>query len=422
MMEVEPAERTGNATAAVPVPARGALRRARYAVMAMFFTWGMVYATWGLQIPSVERKFALSPGWLSLALFAVAGGSILALTRVGPWVARVGSRTACRVGGVMIGVCAALIMLPPTYPLLLAVLVLYGVGNAIFDVALNDEGSVIEAAFARPVMSSLHGMFSAGGMAGAALGGELLARGMSSALHLGLAGVLLVTVSLAASRALLATPADAHDAPAALDSASGATNIATQADSSGRRAHLLLWALGIVALIALIAEGAMYDWSAVYLRDVIHADPRVTGLAYATFSGGMALGRFCGDWLRAHSGRGRLIGASGVFAAIGMSAALLVREPAVVLIGFGMMGLGLANMIPLLFGAAATIDGVPRAVGIARVAGVAYVGLLIGPVLIGLAAQVFGLPSALALVAVCALTVAAGAPRILRASAPLPGR
>lgn len=413
MIEVEPVESVQHRDdAAAPMP--GTLQRARYAVMAMFFTWGMVYATWGLQIPSVERKFALSPGWLSLALFAVAGGSIVALMRVGPWVARVGSRTAGRVGGMLVGLSAALIMLPPAFPLLLAVLVLYGVGNAIFDVALNDEGSAIEAALARPVMSSLHGMFSAGGMAGAALGGELLARGMGSALHLGLAGALLAAVSLAASCALIPTRVQASDAP--VDAGSdGITAAKMPAESDSGRARFLLWALGIVALIALIAEGAMYDWSAVYLRDVIHADPRVTGLAYATFSGGMALGRFCGDWLRAHSGRGRLIGASGLFGAIGMSAALLVRQPIVVLIGFGMMGLGLANMIPLLFGAAAAVPGVPRAVGIARVAGVAYVGLLIGPVLIGLAAQAFGLPDALALVAGCALIVAAVAPRILRA-------
>jgi predicted MFS family arabinose efflux permease len=413
MIEVEPVESVQHREDAAALTS-GRLRRARYAVMAMFFTWGMVYATWGLQIPSVERKFALSPGWLSLALFAVAGGSIVALMRVGPWVARVGSRTASRVGGMLVGSSAALIMLPPAFPLLLAVLVLYGVGNAIFDVALNDEGSAIEAALARPVMSSLHGMFSAGGMAGAALGGELLARGMGSALHLSLAGALLAAVSLTASCTLIPTPARPRDAQVDADS-DGVAAVKTPDRSDPGRARFLLWALGIVALIALIAEGAMYDWSAVYLRDVIHADPRVTGLAYATFSGGMALGRFCGDWLRAHSGRGRLMGASGLFGAIGMSAALLVRQPIVVLVGFGMMGLGLANMIPLLFGAAAAVPGVPRAVGIARVAGVAYVGLLIGPVLIGLAAQAFGLPDALALVAGCALIVAAVAPRILRA-------
>jgi len=382
------------------------LRRARHAVMAMFFTWGMVYATWGLQIPSVKQKFALSPGWLALALFAVAGGSILALTRVGPWVARVGSRTACRTGAILVGVAAALIMVPPSYLMLLVVLVLYGVGNAIFDVALNDEGSALEAALARPVMSSLHGMFSAGGMVGAAVGGELLARGMGSELHLALAGMVLLGVALAASRALIPTPGHAAATPT--------MPAGPASDKAKARARFALWGLGAVALIALIAEGAMYDWSAVYLRDVIRADPRLTGLAYATFSGGMALGRFSGDWLRAHSGRGRLIGCSGVFAALGMSAALLLREPVVVLIGFGMMGLGLANMIPLLFGAAAVIDGVPRAVGIARVAGVAYVGLLVGPVLIGLVAQLLGLPLALAMVALAALVVACVAPRILR--------
>jgi predicted MFS family arabinose efflux permease len=166
--------------------------------------------------------------------------------------------------------------------------------------------------------------------------------------------------------------------------------------------------------VALIAEGAMYDWSAVYLREIIHADPALTGLAYATFSGGMALGRFSGDILRARLGSGRLIRISGLAAAAGIAAALLIREPLVVLCGFGVMGLGLANMIPLLFAAAAVVDGVPPAVGIAHVAGTAYVGLLLGPVLIGLAAQWYGLPPALLLVALCALLVGVCAPRLLR--------
>lgn len=376
------------------------LYRARYATMAMFFGLGMIYASWGLHVPTIKEKFGLAPAALSLALFAVAGGSIAALTQIGPWAARVGTQVACRTGGWLLAVAVALIMLPPSYPLLLLVLALFGVGNALFDVAINAEATALEAAMQRPVMSSMHAMFSVGGMVGAAVGGELLARGMPPALHLGLAGGLMAWLVWGATRALIPSPAAAADA--------------APAPRHGREARRLLWTLGAVALVALIAEGAMYDWSAVYMHDIIHADAALTGLAYATFSGGMALGRFSGDWLRARLGNARLVLVSGLTAGVGITAALLVREPFAVLSGFGLMGLGLANMIPILFAAAANVKDVPRAVGIAHVAGTAYVGLLLGPVLIGLVAQAFSLPWALALVALCAVLVGGLGRRILR--------
>ena len=246
--------------------------------------------------------------------------------------------------------CAALILVVPDYPLLLAVLALFGFSMATLDVAMNAEASAVEIAIGRPIMSSLHGMFSIGGMAGAAAGGALLSAGMAPAVHLALAAATSATVLVVASPAVL--PHVPHH-----EHAHGGGN---------RWRSPALWMLGGIALVALIAEGAMYDWATVYMRDVVVAGPALASAAYAAFSGGMAIARFAGDAVRARFGAPQLVFASASLACAGMIGALLLPYSATVLTGFTLMGLGLANMMPVLFAAAARVKGIHAAEGRAR--------------------------------------------------------
>ncbi|SAL82730.1 major facilitator transporter [Caballeronia terrestris] len=374
--------------------------RARYATMAIFFIAGMIYASWGVHVPTVRDKFALSPGMLSFALLAVACGSILAMLTTASWIARAGTRAASLAGGIAMAVSCALILVTPSYWLLLGVLAAFGFGMATLDVAMNAEASAVEQALGRPIMSSLHGMFSVGGMAGAAVGGALLARGMAPEMHLALASAVSVTVLLVSMPAVL--PHVPHHAAHA------------KASSSNRWHSSALWALGGVALIALIAEGAMYDWATVYMRDVVLATPALSSAAYAAFTGGMAAGRFGGDIVRARFGAPQLVFGSAALAFVGMVMALVLPYAFATMIGLTLMGLGLANMMPVLFAAATRVKGVSAAEGLAHVAGLAYFGLLIGPVLIGGVAQVSTLPIGLSVVAACCALIALVGPRILR--------
>jgi len=378
----------------------GARNRARNATMALFFIAGMVYASWGVHVPTVRDKFHLSPALLSIALLAVAGGSIAAMATNAKWIARVGTRRACLAGGLTMSVCAALILVVPFYWLLLPVLALFGVGMATLDVAMNAEASAVETALARPIMSSLHGMFSVGGMAGAAVGGALLSRGMAPALHLALAAAVSAIVLLLACPAVLPHVPHADDPH-------------HHGSRANRWRSPVLWALGAVALIALIAEGAMYDWATVYMRDVVAATPALASAAYAAFSGGMAAGRFAGDAVRARFGAPQLVRASASLACAGMIGALLLPYSFAALTGFALMGLGLANMMPVLFAAAARVKGIHAAEGLAHVAGLAYFGLLFGPVVIGGVTQATNLSIGLSIVALCAALVAFVGPKVL---------
>lgn len=369
--------------------------------MVLFFLVGMAYASWGVHVPTVRDKFHLDAAWLSAALFALTGGSIATMTVSGKWIARVGTRRACLVSGLAMAGCAALILIVPYYWLLLVVLAAFGGAMAALDVAMNAEASAVESALGRPIMSSLHGMFSIGGVAGAAAGGLLLSSGMTPASHLALAALVSALMLCAACPSVLPhVPHDEH--PHASDS---------------RVSHWrspALWALGAVALIALVAEGAMYDWAAVYMRDVVGATPALASAGYAAFSGAMAAGRFGGDAVRARFGAAQLVLVSASIACAGMIGALVLPFTGTALIGFAMMGLGLANMMPVLFAAAMRVKGVHAAEGIAHVAGVAYVGMLLGPVMIGGVAQLTSLPIGLSVVALCAALVAVIGPNVLK--------
>ncbi|MGN6316388.1 MFS transporter [Trinickia sp.] len=380
--------------------APAARERARFATMALFFIAGMAYASWGVHVPTVRDKFQLDPAMLSVALFVLTGGSIAATVANAKWIARAGTRRACLVGGLVMSASMALILAMPTYALLLPVLAAFGAGMATMDVAMNAEASAVEQALGRPIMSSLHGMFSLGGMIGAGIGGLALSHGMASAVHMLLAALVCVVVLVVACPAVL--PHIPH----------------TESHHGGARASRwrspVLWALGAVALIALIAEGAMYDWAAVYMRDVVRSTPAFASAGYAAFTGAMAAGRFAGDVVRARFGAVQLVFASGSIAFAGMVAALVLPFSVTALIGFAMMGIGLANMMPVLFAAAMRVKGIHAAEGLAHVASIAYVGLLFGPVLIGGVAQVANLSIGLAVVALCAALVAVIGPRVLK--------
>lgn len=373
--------------------------RARNATMALFFVAGMMYASWGVHVPTVRDRFSLSPALLSYALLAVATGSIIAMTTNARWIARVGNRTACLAGGLAMSACAALILVVPAYPLLLALLALFGFSMATLDVAMNAEASAVEIAVGRPIISTLHGMFSIGGLAGATAGGALLSAGMPPAVHLALAALVSAGVLLVACPAVL--PHVPHT-----DAAHG------HVDASRWRSPAL-WMLGAIALVALIAEGAMYDWATVYMRDIVGATPALSSAAYAAFSGGMAAARFGGDAIRARFGAPQLVFASAALACAGMIGALLLPNAVATLTGFALMGLGLANMMPVLFAAAARVPGIHAAEGLAHVAGLAYFGLMFGPVVIGAVTQMASLPVGLSVVALCAALVAVAAPKVL---------
>ena len=374
----------------------GDLRTARIAVATIFGGNGAVFATWSIHIPTVQRNLALSEGALGATLLVMALGSIGVMPFVGGLIARLSSRLITRITALaMVLLMPALILIPDIW-LLLLTLILFGAANGALDVAMNAQAVAIETRYARPILSSFHAWFSIGGVVGALGGSALLGLGITPAQHAVLVGGGLGLIMLVAGSFLLYEARDE------------ASTIPTFILPRG-----ILLPLGMLALCDLIAEGAMIDWSAVYLRNWLGTSPALAGLGFAAFSLMMSLGRLTGDALIARFDRIAVLRWSGWFAAVGLFIGLVLPHPFVAIAGFGCVGLGLANVIPILFNAAGRVPGIAPGVAIAAVTTTGYSGFFIGPPLIGWTAEAFNLPIAMGLVVLCCAIVAWWSPRIL---------
>ncbi len=376
------------------------LAGASRALRTQFFVTGALFATWGVHVPTVKAHYGLGEQSLAIAMLASGVGALGALMQAGRVVGRYGPRVVSAVMGLLCCAAIASLLAFSHYAALLVVMGLFGLGASLFDVAINAEASEIERRAARPLMSGFHGMFSLGGMCGAGLGSAAPALGLSPQGHLLLAAGAALVALLLACRAMLPPP-EPH-------AAGGKQPLSIP------RGPLLL--LGVLASMGLIAEGAMYDWSVLFMKQERGSQASTAALAYASFSGAMAAGRFGGDWVRARTSPTKLMRASGVLAAVGMALALAVPSPVMALAGFALVGLGLSNVVPVLFSAASQAPGVSPAHGIAAVSGVGYLGMMAGPPLIGLVAEHSSLTAGLLVVVVFAVFMALSARRALHAA------
>jgi predicted MFS family arabinose efflux permease len=381
---------------------RDSVGSARAAVSAVFFLNGAVFANWVTRIPAVSDRTGATPGSLGLALLCIAVGSIAAMSLAGRAVDRYGSARVTLVTGLGTATAVALPGFVGDVVALGAVLFLYGAVFGVLDVAMNVGAIQVVRLSGRPLMPSFHAAFSLGGLAGAGTGALAAGLGVAPGPHLAAVGALCVAGVLAVASRL---PADVPE-----ERAPG---------SGGRSAwrHRGVWLFGLIALFAAFSEGAMADWTALFLRDETGAGDGVAALGYAAFALTMTVARLAGERLLTWLGRARALAASGVVASAGVLLAVLVATPAAALVGFGLAGLGLATAFPVAMQGGA--EAVPGGRGVSAVSVIGYAGFLAGPPLIGLLAEVVTLRWALLSVAVLGLLGAVVGARAPHAPAPV---
>jgi len=381
-----------------------AVRRARLAVAAVFLANGIIMGTWAAQIPLVEERLAIRHSTLGVALFAMALGALVAMPLTGPAVARFGSALVTRVATAVLFVAFLLPILAPNAPMLMAALFIFGAINGTMDVAMNAHAVAVERHIEKPVMSSFHGMWSLGGLIGSGIAALLLP--LLSAF--GEAG-LMVAVG-----AVLAIVALFFLLPAAADGPVETTTIALPS-----RATI---GLGALCFLSMMSEGAIIDWAALHLKGSLELGAGLAATGFAFYAASMAASRFSGDRLRSRFGAIDLVRASALVAAAGLTIALVSPWPIVAFIGFALVGLGLANLVPVFFGAAGRIPGQSAGASIAAVATVGYSGFVVGPPFIGFVADLTSLAIALGLIVLACLAIAVFAgivePRAARREAP----
>jgi fucose permease len=383
---------TPTCATALPEPhSAPALARARAATRLQFVALGVVTGTWGAHIPSLKARYALSEAMLSVVLLAAAIGAVLSLFVAGRIVGRLGARTTCAIAALAMSAMLGVVLEFSGVAGLLPAMLVMGASMSLFDVAINTEGSVLESLGGRTIMSNLHGMFSVGGMTGAALASGLLSIGVAPRLQLfGICGSAAV-IAVIASRGMLET----HG---------GGTEQDEKAHFAWPRGLLLI--IGLLIFAGMTAEGVMYDWSVLYLKQEIGMPQAQAALGYAVFSAAMALARFGGDALRSRYPERALLRFGAGLATISMTVVLISANGWVALIGFALAGAGLAPVAPILFNAATRVPGVSRAAAIASVTSIGYSGFMIGPPLIGSIATASSLTLALGVVVLASALLA----------------
>ena len=358
----------------------------------------MLAGTWGAHIPSLQQAQGLTPASLSLVLFAAALGCVATLWFAGAAVAHFGLRGCARASALAMTAMLALVLIVPGFAALVLTALLLGAGMAMFDVCINSVGAELERSGGQRVMSQLHGLWSVGAMAGALAAAALFALGVAPPVQL-------AALALAVGAAMWITARVMSGVPDADDAAAPRRTWPTPA----------LWLIGALVFAGMTAEGAMHDWTVLYLAQERGLAPSPAALGYAVFSVAMAASRFAGDALRERFGDARLLVAGAVLAALSMLLVLGAPVPAFAFVGLALVGAGVAPIAPILYNAAARKGGVQPAAAIAAVTAIGYGGLMLGPPLVGAIAHAGSLTLALGVVVIGpALVLAFGARRLDR--------
>lgn len=367
------------------------LAGARRATRGYFLMCGIATATWAPMVPFAKVRLDLDEAQLGLLLLCLGIGSVAGLPLAGYLSHRHGSRRVLLVSGVAVCLVLPLLAVAPTTLAMAAALSAFGAAAGATDVAMNAQAVEVENRYGAPLMSGFHGLYSAGGLAGSLAIAGLLTTGAPLVACVSIIAVALLAIVITQWPSLIATSADP-----------GAPQRSMFSLPSPRA--LLI---GVLCLIVFLAEGAVLDWSAVFLRNERGFAIADAGLGYAAFSVAMATGRLLGDRITVRLGPVAIARYGGAIAAAGFVLATALPWGAASLAGFVLVGLGASNIVPVLFSASGRIADTPPSVGLATVTTLGYAGVLSGPAAIGFLAHATGLPIALGGVAVLLAIVAA---------------
>lgn len=339
----------------------------------VFASLNIVIGTWAIYIPAIKAKLHIDEGQLGIAIFCMALGTLTMIALAPKIIKTFGVGRATAIGLFIFLLTFILPFAANSYYMLCFGLYIVGAFSGFTDVAMNTLVTEIEKQDKIHIMSANHGFFSLGGFIGAGIGGFFLGETVIPVYHLLVVVIILFIINLLIVKSYY--------------------NISSKLDDEHTfklKNFKPLVVLALIAFFVMASEGAIVDWSALYLEKVSMAKLGWIGLGYTAFSATMALGRFLGDAISSKFGSKVLILIGSLLGIMGFGLILLV-QPIVAIAGFALVGFGLSVIIPELFRLAGKTDGVESSQGISFISGVGFFGFLIGPVLLGFIADVYSL-------------------------------
>ena len=354
----------------------GSLRSAANATRIAFIANGLAFASWAPIIPFAKANTGVDEAALGLLLLCLGIGSVISMPITGWLCARHGTRPMILISAMIMACALPFLAYLVEYWALAVTLLIFGASIGTLDVAMNIHAAEVEKRSGRALMSGFHGMFSVGAICGAGFVTLLISYGVAPLIAtLCVTGSVIIAILWVQSHYLITK----SDAPEPFRPPSG----------------IVKW-LALLAGIAFLIEGAIMDWGALLMIERAVFSMEQAALGYIAFSITMVIGRLSGDYIVPRIGRRAILLGGGTLVVLGLIAIITLPSPALNLIGFAVIGLGAANLVPVVFSAAGQQSDMDPNMAVASVTFVGYAGILLGPAIIGFGAQYTSLPIAMA--------------------------
>jgi MFS family permease len=374
---------TSISTAAPVVPGR----LEQFSTRIAFFVTGFSMSAWAPLVPYAKSRLGLDDAGLGLLLLCLGIGSIVSMPLAGAMTVRYGCRRLIVITGAIACVCLPLLATLSSVPMMVATLFVYGASMGALGCVTNIQAIIVERASGKTMMSGFHGLFSCGGILGAAGVSALLSVGVWPWLAMVFVALFIAVALYKAAPHLLPYGSEAGGPPFAIP-----------------RGVVLF--IGLMCFTVFLTEGAMLDWSAVFLSAQRGVEPSYAGFGYAVFALAMAIGRLCGDPIVRRLGVHKIILFGGLCAAAGMTVATLIPVWQAALCGYALVGIGCSNIVPVFYSAVGRQKTMPENVAVPAITTLGYIGILMGPAGIGFVAHLSSLGVAFMVIAVMLLGVA----------------
>ncbi|WP_428232572.1 MFS transporter [Flavobacterium sp.] len=362
--------------------------KAKTATKAMFLVCGLGIASWAPMVPNAKQRLNLDDASLGLLLLMLGCGAITMMPVSGYLGHKYGNRIVILCATLLIAITLPLLLMLNTPIVMGIALFVFGAAIGTVDVAMNSHGVHVQNLFGKPIMSSLHGLFSIGGLFGSLGLGFLIKLGLEPITAAVSISVLLVLIVSTQYRFLF----NVENEKAAIESFASDKEPGVKSFSWLKSSVIFL---GIMCFVVFLSEGAMLDWSALFLHENRGLNTAFAGIGYATFSIAMATMRLMGDRIVSRFSGKLVVVAGSLVAASGLFLAVFTPWTIMALVGFVLLGLGAANIVPVFLSEAGRLKNISAAVSIPAITTMGYAGQLAGPALLGLIAQLFSLPIAL---------------------------
>lgn len=346
----------------------------RIAVSAFYFCMGFSFSSWASRIPDIKSKLHLNEAQLGTVLLCLPVGQLLMMPFSGRLATRYGSKKILSFAIILYAMALTNMGWATTMWQLGLALFVFGIVGNMSNISVNTQGVLAEQLYGRPIMTSFHGIWSLSGFTGALVGLLMMNLQLRPLIHFIIIAVLVTTTALIARNYLVA-----------------GTGAATGTKKLFSKPEGVLIKLGIIAFCSMSAEGAMFDWSGVYFRDIVKVPVSLVVLGYTSFMIMMATGRFMGDKVIARMGRKKTLQISGLLVFTGFSLSVAFPWIVTATLGFVIVGLGVSAVIPTVYSTAASTSKKAPGMALAGVSSIGFLGFLFGPPLIGYIAQLFSL-------------------------------